>query len=306
MGYHWKSSSCIAIRLSRLVVLVAGLTACGRRDAMRIQFAADTLEINTRIPAAAGVTGLDDRGQPVTNTMLAYSVSPAAIMKVSNDGMITCSRTGRGHLVVTSGTTMARAPVWCHLIKRFGVPAFVQLVLGGKPQPVQITAYDDSGNFMPHVRAPMLITDTSVVRFTDGMLTGLKIGMARVAFDSRWEPAINADSRMPELIALSIITVSEQIADSQAVTIANGDSVTWPLRTGMYRTEMQFEQGPGLAPGVRVSWKGTFCQDVPPDSRRVLVCTVRPEARNPRLVLTNSASGPARGVVSLLRNEYRP
>ncbi len=275
------------------------LVACSDSAPARLVFATDTLVINTLVPTRTGVVALSTTGDTVVSPRLTYALPATRAMRLNADRTITCVDDGDGVVSVAAGAAHATLPVRCHLIRAFGFPEPIELVLGSASVPLLVDARDKEGEVIQRARMPLIIDDTSVVQLKNGRLVGLKVGRV-------WISATDIKSSVPgERMGVASVSVQELIASSDTIAIAGGDSVVWPLKPGAYILVTSFDAGSAVR-GVLTSWPGTYCPTVPPAAEHRLVCLVRPEARNARLVLRNTATDnsrpPLRGSLRLRRS----
>ncbi|HEX5970963.1 MAG TPA: hypothetical protein VFY85_03495 [Gemmatimonadaceae bacterium] len=180
-----RLSSRAALTWARALPGLAILTsACGETPPARIEVPSDTVTVNSTLWTPVGIRVLDEHGKSLPDTLIHYAVEDTSLLSMSVPGLVNCHDDGTSAVTASAATVTARLVVRCRLVRRFGLPQFVELVAGGPAVPLEIVALDDSGNAMPDVRLQVTISDSTVIALRNGEVHGLKPGFARIEVGS--------------------------------------------------------------------------------------------------------------------------
>jgi hypothetical protein len=267
------------LRGAAVIIFGGGLPGCIDQTPVRIVFARDTLTINTRFPNAPGARAVNRAGDTLAERVLRYSAAPAAMVRVSESGRVSCLESGYGTLAVSAGAARAQTPVHCWLVHRIAMPMSISLQVGASPRRIEAEAFDDSSHVIPHAHLGITVNDTTIVALRDGMLAGIRVGRTMVS--------ATAGDRYP---TGSMVNVYQRVLWGEPVQLAVGQSKSWALAPGEYQLDMLFSSPPA-GDAVIVSWPGTYCGDLPPGLERHVRCLVRGEAGSARLVVRHARVG---------------
>jgi hypothetical protein len=155
-------------------------SACADTLPARIQVPRDTLILNSTMWTPLDVRVLNREGAVIEHASVSYTHTAPPRLQVDRNGAVNCEEDGTYVIVVSAGTAAARLPIRCHLARRFGDSGIQSLIAGGQPVPFGLSAYDEQGHLIQHVRLPLIITDTTTIQLRDGMVYGLKPGRATI------------------------------------------------------------------------------------------------------------------------------
>lgn len=159
-------------------------SACADNVPARIQAPQDTVILNSTMWTPLDLRVLNQEGRVIERASVSYTHTSPPRLQVDRNGNVNCEEDGSYVIVVSAGAAAARLPIRCHLARRFGGPGIVCLVADGPPVPLGIEAYDGQSRLMQQPRLRLVVDDTTIIRLQDGMVYGLKAGVARVGTQS--------------------------------------------------------------------------------------------------------------------------
>jgi hypothetical protein len=118
---------------------------------------------------------------------------------------VNCQDDGIGLIVAHLDSLRATRPIRCHLARQFTGSYGVHLTAGGPPAPFTVTALDAQGRLIPEPQFRLILTDTTTIALRDGLVFGLRPGVAAIRIRSSGregghvyfvEPAVTGDSRV--------------------------------------------------------------------------------------------------------------
>lgn len=160
------------------------ITACTMSRPARIEVPRDTVTVNSTLYTPIGIHVLDEQGAALPDTLLHYAVADTAIVGMGTHDLVNCHVDGTTVVTARAGDLTADVVIRCRLVRRFGMPQFVELVAGGPPAPLDIVALDSDGNVMSNIRLQATISDSTVIALRNGSVYGLKPGYASVGVAS--------------------------------------------------------------------------------------------------------------------------
>lgn len=159
-------------------------TGCSDRAPVRVVASSDTIVVNTNDWTPLGIRVLGADGQAIDNVSVSYAAFPDSMIQVTSNGLFSCHEDGVANVLATVGDLHAMVPIRCHLARQFGPVGWMELVAGGPPAALTLAAYDREGRVIDPIHVQLLVTDTSIIRVRDGMVFGLKKGVASIGVQS--------------------------------------------------------------------------------------------------------------------------
>jgi hypothetical protein len=148
---------------------------------VRLVLPTDTLVINSTDWTPLGSQLLDARGHAVVpRTSIRFRAVDAPPLSISRDGAINCQEDGVGRIIVEVDTLRAERPIRCHIARRFAVPDLVRLIAGGPPTRFAVEAYDKDGRLIVNPWFRVIVGDTTILRFENGLVYGLRPGGSEI------------------------------------------------------------------------------------------------------------------------------
>jgi hypothetical protein len=179
-GPVMRHSSCFIAFASILI-----LSACTNRAPVRLVIPTDTLVINSTDWTPLGVQLLDARGEAVVpQTPIRFRAVEAPPLSIGRDGAINCQDDGVGRIIIEVDTLRAERPIRCHIARRFGPPEVLRLIAGGPPIRFHVEAYDKDGRLIANPWLYVTVRDTTILRFENGLVYGLRPGASDVSVRS--------------------------------------------------------------------------------------------------------------------------
>jgi hypothetical protein len=158
------------------------------------------------------------------------SVSRSDIAAVDGDGL-RCLRRGDTDVRIRSGDLTASFVLECRPVARFASLQSLQLMLGGEPQLLPVSAFDIDGRVITELRFSATVSDTNVVALRSGYAVPRALGTAKITVD--------VGGRTTDLA----VQVTELVA-VDTVRMVAGEYRNWALPPGRYRAELG-ESGAG-------------------------------------------------------------
>jgi hypothetical protein len=93
---------------------------------------------------------------------------------------INCQQDGVGRIIVEVDSLRAERPIRCHIARRFAGQAVVRLIAGGPPTRFYVEAYDKDGRLIVNPLLRVIVGDTTILRFENGLVYGLRPGASGI------------------------------------------------------------------------------------------------------------------------------
>jgi hypothetical protein len=275
--------------LVTILVVSTLLAACVNKSPARIDIAKSTAIVLDDSPTPLGATLVTESGQVLTTPALTYSVSPANVLTVANDGSMRCRSSGDASVIVAGGGHSATVSVLCRLVRSIDVPATVRLVMGKRFDNVPISVRDEAGRALTDVPLTATTTTAGIARYANGALTPIAIGQTAVTV---------AAGKATATIQVEVV----QLVESKTLALADGSAEVFTLQQGTYDVDIRVQTTNGSKYGVTVSWVGADCPPATESQEQHIHCAVKETAS--MTVLNPSAFGLGPAATGFL-NVYR-
>ena len=202
-----------------LALVLFGSLECVEPAPERLLLAADTVVLNGpaffRLPVAA----VDARGDTLSLRGISFRADANGVVELQRQGVVRCRRRGDATVVVNVAMVTAQFAIRCRPIDTFGMPVFSRLIVGGDPVLPTIIAYDSNGARITELAGTARIRDSSVVRYSGGLLHPVDIGGTYLDVDFGGKATYQP------------IQVIRRVANERLV-LAAGEIRSWPLPIG--------------------------------------------------------------------------
>ena len=292
----------------RLAPLLIALSACTRpiepAPPVRLSTgASDTIVVNSRHPSLLPVRALDATGRALDGAPIRYAWTGGDSLPVSQNGAVTCSRSGNLVVRATLGQLATQLIVQCRLVEYVRIPGPLQFILGdsagSQPLSLPLAAYDIDARPVVRFTAGIGVRDTGIASLRGLMLSPRKRGITQVGArigDRDTGMGVHVYQRVPSLTALDTLLRVEpgQRLFAIPLSLAAGTFVQQRLPRGHWMLVMMPEADTSRD-RIQLRVEGAQCADHLLGSPRRWGCDVRADAkvylyRNP-----SRAVGPATG-----------
>ncbi|MBI5599962.1 MAG: hypothetical protein HY944_00180 [Gemmatimonadetes bacterium] len=202
-----------------LVLVLFGSLECLEPAPARLLVAADSVILNGPASFRLPIAVVDASGDTMSPRSVAFRTDANDVVELLHHGEVRCRRRGDAPVTVNLAGVSARYEIRCRPIDTFGMPFFSRLVVGGDPVLPTIVAYDSSGARVTELAGTARIRDSSVVRYSDGLLHAVDIGGTYLDVDFGGK-----EVHLP-------IQVIRRVA-SERLALAAGEIRSWPLPVG--------------------------------------------------------------------------
>jgi hypothetical protein len=153
---------------------------CKNNVPARVYAPTDTTVVNSTMGFPLPVRVINREGAEIQARTALFTSSNDSLASVSQQGDISCHYDGVINVKVVAGKARADFPIRCHIARRFGEGHWVELRAGGPPVEFSVEAYDEAGQVMKNPRLPIRVDDTTIVRFENGLVYGLRPGFTSI------------------------------------------------------------------------------------------------------------------------------
>lgn len=253
-----------AIRRALAPTLAALLVVSACSDAAQtgIAVTSDTLIVNGPRPISIPARVVRSDGRSTSHAGLTYT-SNSDVIRLSNDGHVTCVHAGDAVVVISQRTSETHVVVLCRPIRSFGVPnGTTPLWVGGPPVSISMTAFDSAGKPVSPLRGTAQIPDDSIARIVDGRVYALRRGHTRVDMDFA-----GIETSRP-------ITVVERVVHD-SVHLVGGELKSWRVSPGYYEVQLALSPENEDSTGLELGAFGASCARAPLSGGQHYFCVLR-------------------------------
>lgn len=228
-----------------------------------------------RIPAHL----LTRSGRAVSDAPILATSGSASIVSVT-DSTLRCVREGDATISLSAGPLHGELHVRCRPIGSFSPFTFLELDVGGPPQPLQVVAYaiDSFPQQSPHL-APIVLFPKGDSRRVEELSFSAHVGdttVASVDADGLVHPLAVGKTRVTlDFVGLEHtvgVWVIDQLS-ADTLHLASGEIRSWELGPGRYRVSVQRADGVDAPAGTELGTVDANCAR-DPLSRETLHCVV--------------------------------
>jgi hypothetical protein len=151
------------ISFSWLPPALLALAACKGAPARLSNGISDSVIVNSVKTARLSVQVLDARGRELPSNGVQYRWTSGDSISLTADGRVTCSRQGDAEVRVSLGDLSRRLHVLCRPMRSIEVKLSGELVVGGAPQQLMLTALGVDSQPVTLVAGHATVRDTEVV-----------------------------------------------------------------------------------------------------------------------------------------------
>jgi len=240
-------------------LIVVAATGCADKKADRIEFVQPGL-ITDKLAVSLRAIVVNRDGRELLEIPLAYSVKPAGIADVSQNGYVTCIRSGEAAVEILAGGAVGEVPIKCEIVSRIVLPAEWEHVLGRQPPPFDARPVNADGDV---INRPVTLSSSNerVVRIVDGRPEGLEVGTATII------------ASLEGVVAQRSVRVSRLIL-SEPLSVGDGERRLLTLQQGSYEVEIKVAEIGGGHHGVTMTWVGARCANQPERDSHKVECIV--------------------------------
>lgn len=261
------------------IALVLFAVGCLDRTPAALVVDRDPLLLNgpgaVRIPARV----ITQSGKTLSDAPILASSGSDSIVSVT-DSTLRCVREGDATVSLLSGPVHGELHVRCRPIGAFTPFGFLELDVGGPPQPLQVVAYaiDAFPQQSPHI-APIAVFPKSERRRVEELSFSANVrdtNVASVDAEGLVHPRAVGNTRVTlDFVGLEH-TVAVRVIDqlsADTLHMASGEIRSWELGPGRYRVSVHRADGVDAAAGTEFSTIDANCAREP-SNREMIHCVV--------------------------------
>jgi hypothetical protein len=257
-------------RLAAGALVLLSLDACAPKPAGLSVGSSDTVIVNARGPVALAVHAFDQAGREIRARGLYYETSAGVDhVHISTDGVVTCDGRGDATLVVSSGSVSTRGVVRCQPIRGLRRAQRMELLTGGSPEPVAVTAVGLDGEPVTAIARRMVVRDSTVVRLVDGSVVPRAPGETFVDIEAG-DCAVSVPVEVLERVAMSDHLQPYQEFAIPSFRLGVGESRSWRIPAG--RLELWLEPLGNARDSLALVGLGLNCARFPGDDGHHYSC----------------------------------
>jgi hypothetical protein len=299
----------VAMLLAALPVLPALVVALLLRDpppaslAFEGQRGTDVpngVVLNTRHPVQLKTRALDARGRELPPATVRYEWAAGIPVAVTPSGVVTCSEGGDAEVRASAGSIATTLLVRCRPVTEVQGDMVMSLIAGGAGQSLPFTARAPNGRLVELLAYEVRVADSNVAAakglYIRPVAPGTTVATVNVG-DGKARVWVNVYEPVRTLEGLR----PDQRLVSAPVHLAAGDTIRWPLPTGLFWLRFtpvsKSQPVPRITVGGQVSCMPAFG---PTDQAR---CVVRAPGAWVRIVHPARSRGEIAGNLSLERRD---
>jgi hypothetical protein len=218
-----------------MLLAVAGCTA--ERPARLIAGLSDTVVVNTTRPVEIPLDVVDSAGHVLRSKRPRFQRLSGDSLHVSNDGRVTCARTGDAIMRASLGPLSTTFVLYCRPIRAFvfGINNYA-LVVGGPSKALRLVGQGVDGRPVTLLAARLSVRDSAIASLDHGRVSPRSPGQTVIQVES-------GDSRTR--VNVEVIQLVEAPSDLRPyhafvarIRLAGGESENWHVPPGRY--ELRF------------------------------------------------------------------
>ena len=310
---------CLAGIATLSVATIAWITRAG--PPARLVYGAprsDGIVVNHVGPVKFSITVLDAAGHRLQRDDVRYERLSGISIPVSSRGVARCTQRGDALLRATLGALKTDFLVHCEPVREIRGAGWGNFVVGDSARTLTVDAVGLDGQPVTRIAAKLGVADSTVATLDGSLLRPLKPGLTRVAMDigdQTVETNVTVFERLPSLPVLR----PDQRYVAVPVHLGRGESVRWPLPTGLFYVAFSTDtsavpatrawpRASSAHPNVMLTVDGPImCMPAP--SLRSTVSDTHCLARGPGATLTirhtEGGAPDVHGVLAMEREEQR-
>lgn len=226
------------MRLPILAATLLVILACSDKTPTSLELSAPPTFFSTSTEFVVTASALNQAGQPLPETKPTLSVEPADVAVLTQSGSLRCVKSGEAVLKAVAGSVSREQKVNCRLVTMLKAPKMLRLLVGDKPQKLNIEALD--ANLQHIAEAPIQIesSDPGVVAVHGTQVAAVSVGTASLSIGAGDQKA-----------SIPVLTLREIIA--KPLLLNDGARINQPLSKGTYELSVKVTGG-----DVTLQWVG--------------------------------------------------
>lgn len=261
---------------------------------------ANEVVLNSRHAVQLVTRAFDAKMRPLPQATVRYEWTGGVPIAVTPSGAVTCGRSGAAEVRASAGALATTLLVRCRPVSAIHGELVLSLLAGGEERLLPITAYTPDGRREDMIAWEARVQDSTIAALRGWRLRPVAPGATVVTVnigDARTRVAVNVYEPVQTLAGLR----PDQRLVSAPVHLAAGDTIRWPLPTGLFW--LRFTPDSGSQPVPRIVVRGQIaCAPAfgPTDQAR---CKVRSPGASVRITNPAARRGPIVGRLELQRDD---
>jgi hypothetical protein len=207
--------------------------------------------VNNVLPVTLAMRVLDEAGHKLESSGVRYRWAAGAPITVSPGGVVKCTHHGDATVRASLGDITTSMEVLCRPVLDIRANSWIDFVAGDPARHLPFEALGVDGLLITQLRGSATVMDTSVAKLVGSTIAPRAVGrtMVEVKVGDR---EVRMGVRVHELVRSLEGLRPDQRLVATPVRLAQGDTVHWPLPTGMFWLKYLPRSGGDAPPTITV------------------------------------------------------